>query len=523
MWRPVFTTAIVGLLITLGGGGFAQAQDTRAGGTEIPAAEKVGAPYAPALPNETPPADQPSSVTQSSEGPERKALPGPVALSAVTEGKPGSTDSSAVNYSYDGSFADALVQMLLIPGATPPGLSRELPKLAVYRPRALIVPASPIERKAPQKTASTTQAAITKDLAVRPHASKAAFVPKKPVEPASPVENEWRNSPVGPISPLGPYDPEGVIATFQDPVQQAIMSSGFGGPRGNGPHLGTDLCGPVGTPVLAAGHGRVVYAGALPQFGDYGAIVVIDHGCGVYTLYGHVDPAKSLLQKRGPRSYVPAAVTAGTPIATIGTHKPGESSTGPHLHFEIMVIRREAKGVRYTFVNAAHYLPFGRKAIEARRSASPPKPLPGRTTISASPNRALWAVLNTLEYPVEVYCAQIEDTTRAWEARLVLGESAIATPDLLAGMAAIRMEAGCFDDTPFFVHASVCVARAKPFAPKKTPTKEQPRTSAPIMQPLHGHQTTIQIPSHLCPQTSCTTHNQRVKIYSDLPWVPFCY
>ncbi len=476
MWRQVLTIAILGLLITLGSSGFAQAQDTRAVGTSTVAEDQTA----------------------------------------------GHENGSVAEPPRSSTFVDALVQMLFVPGTDTAEKPPQATKIALCRPKAIIVPACPLHKGGHKKPDSKTKSAVIKHLAVRPQTSQAAFVPKNPVEPALPLDETWRDSPVGPMSPLGPYDPEGVIATFFNPVEPAIMSSGFGGPRGNGPHLGIDLCGPVGTPVLAAGHGRVVYAGALPQFETYGAIVVIDHGCGVYTLYGHVDPDKSLLQKRGPRSYVPALVTAGTPVAAIGRHKPGESSTGPHLHFEIMVIKREENRVRYTFVNAGHYLPFARKALEARPSIACPKSLPGRATISASPNRALWAVLNTLEYPVEVYSTRIEDTTPTWEARLALGGSAIPTPSFLAGMAAIRTERGGSDGTPFFVQASVSLDAIRPVKPK-TLAKEKPKILAPIPQDVCGHQAAIPIPAHLCPSTSYGTHDLRGRISTDLPWVPFSY
>ncbi len=561
MRRLFLTIAIVSLLITLGNHGSAPAPGTPVvetgsaaalkphpqsgpsnsgekalallglrsytGHADVPshaeATGKIPGPREKAHENPTEPVldGRPGNQEPSSDGPAGKAAPPrPESATVSTETDSASTDGSAPEHPHRSTFVDALVHMLFVPGAPTAQQAPESLKLALPRPKALMVRASPIPKQGPKKPRSHTKAAVTKDLAIRPETSRAAFVPGRIAEPTNPAELVYPDSPVGPMSPFGPYDPEGVIATFQNPVEPAVMSSGFGGPRGNGPHLGIDLCGPIGTPVLAAGHGRVVYAGALPPFGAYGAIVVIDHGCGVYTLYGHVDPDKSLLQKRGPRSYVPTPVTVGTPIAAIGKHKPGESSSGPHLHFEIMVIKREEKRVRYTFVNAAHYLPFARKALEGTRSATPGKALPGRATISASPNRALWAVLNTLEYPVEVYSAQIEDTAQEWESRLALGGSALATPDLLASMAAIRTETRGSDGSPLFVHASVSLEPARPVKPKKTPPKEHPKTSVRIQPATDGHQTAVPIPSHLCPPTSRSTHDLRVRIYPDLPWVP---
>jgi murein DD-endopeptidase MepM/ murein hydrolase activator NlpD len=91
-------------------------------------------------------------------------------------------------------------------------------------------------------------------------------------------------------------------------------------------HTGLDIPAPHGTPILASGGGRVVSAGYK---GAYGRVVVIDHGDGLSTLYGH---ASKLLVRAGD------VVMPNQQIALVGSTG---RSTGPHLHFE--VIRR---GVR---------------------------------------------------------------------------------------------------------------------------------------------------------------------------------
>jgi murein DD-endopeptidase MepM/ murein hydrolase activator NlpD len=91
-------------------------------------------------------------------------------------------------------------------------------------------------------------------------------------------------------------------------------------------HTGLDIPAPHGTPILASGGGRVVSAGYK---GAYGRAVVIDHGDGLSTLYGH---ASKLLVRAGD------VVMPNQQIALVGSTG---RSTGPHLHFE--VIRR---GVR---------------------------------------------------------------------------------------------------------------------------------------------------------------------------------
>jgi murein DD-endopeptidase MepM/ murein hydrolase activator NlpD len=85
-------------------------------------------------------------------------------------------------------------------------------------------------------------------------------------------------------------------------------------------HDGIDIAAKAGSPILAAGDGVVVAAGAR---GGYGQAVEIKHGSGVTTLYGH---ASKLLVHPGEH------VTQGQPIATVG--ETGRA-TGPHLHFEV--------------------------------------------------------------------------------------------------------------------------------------------------------------------------------------------
>lgn len=89
-------------------------------------------------------------------------------------------------------------------------------------------------------------------------------------------------------------------------------------------HKGTDYAAPTGTPIWAAGNGRVVFAG---RKGGYGNVVVIDHGHGVSTVYGHMS--------RFARS-----LRAGRPVGqgeTIGYVGMTGLATGPHLHYEYKV------------------------------------------------------------------------------------------------------------------------------------------------------------------------------------------
>ncbi len=88
-------------------------------------------------------------------------------------------------------------------------------------------------------------------------------------------------------------------------------------------HTGVDIAGHTGNPIYAAASGTVVYA-AFDNSG-YGLHIVINHGNGYETLYGHTS-----------KIYVTVGqhVTQGQTIALLGSTG---HSTGPHLHFEVRV------------------------------------------------------------------------------------------------------------------------------------------------------------------------------------------
>ena len=87
-------------------------------------------------------------------------------------------------------------------------------------------------------------------------------------------------------------------------------------------HAGLDFGADYGSPIFAAKVGTVILAG---WYGGYGQAVLIDHGGGVTTLYGHTS---DLYVSEGD------TVQRGQAIATIGS---SGLSTGPHLHFEVRV------------------------------------------------------------------------------------------------------------------------------------------------------------------------------------------
>ena len=97
-------------------------------------------------------------------------------------------------------------------------------------------------------------------------------------------------------------------------------------------HTGVDIAAPYGKPISCADSGEVIYSG---WWDGYGKAVVIDHGKGYTTVYGHMS-----------RIYaqVGQMVTKGESIGLVGSTG---FSTGPHLHFEIRVNGRPVDPMPY--------------------------------------------------------------------------------------------------------------------------------------------------------------------------------
>ena len=85
-------------------------------------------------------------------------------------------------------------------------------------------------------------------------------------------------------------------------------------------HKGVDIAAPMGTDVYCAAQGKVIFAG---QKNGYGNCVIIEHGNGLATLYGHL--SKILVDAN-------QQVKIGDVIAKVGNTG---RSTGPHLHYEV--------------------------------------------------------------------------------------------------------------------------------------------------------------------------------------------
>jgi len=109
------------------------------------------------------------------------------------------------------------------------------------------------------------------------------------------------------------------LPLWVNPMPEGATTSCFG-PRWGRLHAGVDLAAPDGTPIRAAGAGVVVAAG--PAEG-YGNAVLIDHGNGYLTHYGHMSVITTTVGQH---------VTPGDQIGNEGSTG---HSTGPHLHFEV--------------------------------------------------------------------------------------------------------------------------------------------------------------------------------------------
>lgn len=88
-------------------------------------------------------------------------------------------------------------------------------------------------------------------------------------------------------------------------------------------HYGLDFGAACGTPINAIGDGTVTFTGGA---GDFGNRVIIDHGDGIESIYGHVSAQYPVKQGQ--------TVTAGTPVATVGGTGVG---TGCHLDLKIQL------------------------------------------------------------------------------------------------------------------------------------------------------------------------------------------
>jgi murein DD-endopeptidase MepM/ murein hydrolase activator NlpD len=164
-------------------------------------------------------------------------------------------------------------------------------------------------------TPATTAAA---GLAHAAFEAQLSLCPRMKVENAPAADGSLRVTRYKPV-----VDVNGVkIATF--PSRGACMSSGYG-QRGDRLHKGLDYHAEGGAPILAAGNGQVV---EMKYREDYGNMIVIDHGGGVYTRYAH-------LASFGRGLSPGVSVTAGEEIGLMGNT--ASYRIPMHLHYELLL------------------------------------------------------------------------------------------------------------------------------------------------------------------------------------------
>src|SRR5215218_6040769 len=133
------------------------------------------------------------------------------------------------------------------------------------------------------------------------------------------------------------------------------------------PHLGVDVAARRGTQITAPAAGRVSFVGR--KFG-FGLVVELEHGNGVVTRYAHCGSA---LVSEGDR------VQRGVPIATVGT---SGLSTGPHLHYEVLVHGRQVDPLRFKMTQQGE----DTAAVSPAATAIAPAVVPAAPPATASPS-----------------------------------------------------------------------------------------------------------------------------------------
>ena len=197
------------------------------------------------------------------------------------------------------------------------------------------VPASPAPAPSPD-AATSPEAGVTPPPAPAPTEPTQIIVPKAP--PADPASNfatslslcpgmTITNQPASTAGVVKDFKPivlvrEVRVATF--PTPGACLSSGFG-PRNDRLHKGLDYHANIGVPVLAAGDGQIV---EIKYREDYGNMIVVDHGGGVFTRYAHLASfARGLSQG--------VTVRAGDGLGLMGNSAGYQIPI--HLHYEVLV------------------------------------------------------------------------------------------------------------------------------------------------------------------------------------------
>jgi murein DD-endopeptidase MepM/ murein hydrolase activator NlpD len=155
-------------------------------------------------------------------------------------------------------------------------------------------------------------------------------------------QNCTKTAQANPTGNTGSGEAGKASGTLTDPAPGATSQHNYGEDRGDHIHQGVDLSGEMGDPILAADGGTVILEKNDP--GGYGNFIVVDHGNGRLTLYGHLDQFRV---RQGE------SVKKGQRIGDMGSTG---RSTGPHLHFEVIEGATSGNAYSGTAVNPEPYL-----------------------------------------------------------------------------------------------------------------------------------------------------------------------
>ena len=214
------------------------------------------------------------------------------------------------------------------------------------------------------------------------------------------------------------YTPDGLPmrkAFLRAPVEFTRVSSVFN-PHRMHPilnrirgHMGTDYAAPSGTPVHAAGDGRVSFAG---RRGGYGNALILAHSNSVSTLYGH-------MSRFAARMRPGAHVQQGDVIGYVGMTG---LATGPHLHYEYLVngVHRNPQTVQLPGAEPLHA-----QALKTFREATAP------LLADLSPGEIASGAAGPLatEPPADAFPAAGPLASRAFSVSAVIHDSSLSFGD----------------------------------------------------------------------------------------------
>lgn len=232
-----------------------------------------------------------------------------------------------------------MIAVILLQGCQTDSVSLSSPSPDLLIPTEL--PLNPTETHVSQNLTTPTLTAIpefsptptppltTPDFSLPPDPSKNIDPWRPPVYPVPWIPSQHDHFYF--LNPISAFD-----------IEAAYSNYGYGDVFfENVVHTGIDIPGDIGTPILAAGEGKIVYAGqGIYRGGNnvyddpYGKAIVIQHsfsyqGEPLYTLYAHLDEILVVEDQE---------VDAGEKIGYMGNTG---KTTGPHLHFEVRVGKNE--------------------------------------------------------------------------------------------------------------------------------------------------------------------------------------